>query len=64
MFLSSIFYPLVRNELNVDPAFWYLNFSRWFVKNVSISEKKMIKLCNESHFVENKTDHAACLEVQ
>ena len=33
----SIYYPLVRNQLKLYPTGWYLHFSTWFMKNVSIS---------------------------
>jgi hypothetical protein len=39
----------------------YLNFGAWFMKNVSLEQRK-IKLRNKWHFVENKTDYAACLK--
>jgi len=44
MFLPSIYDPLVRNQLNLYPAGWYLNFSTWFMKNVSISGTKNDKI--------------------
>ena len=36
-------------------TFILLEFSTWFMRNVLL-EEKMIKLLNEQHFVENKTE--------
>jgi len=46
VFLPSIYYPLVRNQLNIYPTGcgWYLNFSTWFMKNVSISGTQSDKI--------------------
>jgi hypothetical protein len=40
----------------------YLHFSACFLKNMGIIWKENIRLQNNQHFVENKTDYAACLK--
>jgi hypothetical protein len=40
---------------------WCLNFSVWLEENILFEHKKL-KLWNKRHFVENKTDCAACLK--
>jgi len=40
---------------------WYLNFSKWYIKNV-LFEQNELKLWHKCNFVKNKTDYAACLK--
>jgi hypothetical protein len=40
---------------------WVLKFSTWFLKNVLFEQKK-VKLWNKQHFLENKTNYAACIK--
>jgi len=44
MFLPSVYYHLVRNQLNLYPSSWNLNFSTWFKKNLSISGTEIDKI--------------------
>jgi len=44
MFLSSIYYPLVGNQLNLYLTGWYLKFSIYFMTNVSISRTENDKI--------------------